>query len=456
MSCGPKTTGYRSPAGRCRDLRDALPDLNRELHLSRSRARFALTNLGSWSSGTYLPMGAVCNRRTGHTMLWQVEHNGAWHWELGEFAGAAENASYVALLGPTDSEHHWRVTLNPGESFETVPVAVAVSQGGLEGAVARLTRYRRVLRRPHEDHRKLPVVFNDFMNTLMGDPSTERLLPLVRAASRAGAEVFCIDSGWYTEIGEGWWEKVGNWEPSKSRFPNGIAEVLDQIRAEGMVPGLWIEPEVVGVRSLMAQQLPPEAFFTRQGERVLAQGRWHLDFRHPRVREHLDKVIDFLVDDLGIGYLKTDYNVNVSPGTESGSVAPGVGLLEHNRALLDWFDGILDRHPRLTIENCASGGMRTDYASAFPPAAPVDQRSAGLLALPADSGRCPGSNSTRTSSRMGLPPARMGRRPDRLHPLQRHARPCPPLRPLGPDDKCAAAPRGPSDRRLQADPDEPG
>ena len=127
MSCGPKTTGYRSPAGRSATSRDALPDLNRELHLSRSRARFALTNLGSWSSGTYLPMGAVCNRRTGHTMLWQVEHNGAWHWELGEFAGAAENASYVALLGPTDSEHHWRVTLNPGESFETVPVAVAVS-----------------------------------------------------------------------------------------------------------------------------------------------------------------------------------------------------------------------------------------------------------------------------------------------------------------------------------------
>jgi alpha-galactosidase len=345
-----------------RNLRDALPDLNRQLHLSRSRARFALTNLGSWSSGTYLPMGAACNKRTGHTMLWQIEHNGAWHWELGEFAGADENASYVALLGPTDSEHHWRVTLHPEESFETVPVAVAVSQGGLEGAVARLTQYRRALRRPHEDHRKLPVVFNDFMNTLMGDPTTERLLPLVRAAARAGAEVFCIDSGWYTEIDGGWWEEVGDWEVSKSRFPNGIAEVLDQIRADGMVPGLWIEPEVVGVRSLMAQRLPPEAFFTRQGERVLAQGRWHLDFRHPRVREHLDRVIDFLVSDLGIGYLKTDYNVNVSPGTESGSVAPGAGLLEHNRALLNWFDGILDRYPHLTIENCASGGMRTDYA----------------------------------------------------------------------------------------------
>lgn len=34
----------------------------------------------------------------------------------------------------------------------------------------------------------------------------------------------------------------------------------------------------------------------------------------------------------------------------------------HNRAYLDWLDGVLDRHPGLVIENCGSGGMRTDYA----------------------------------------------------------------------------------------------
>ena len=34
----------------------------------------------------------------------------------------------------------------------------------------------------------------------------------------------------------------------------------------------------------------------------------------------------------------------------------------HNRAHLDWLDAVLDRHPGLVIENCASGGARTDYA----------------------------------------------------------------------------------------------
>ena len=346
----------------CRRLRDALPDLNRTEHQARSRARFALTSAGSWSSGTYLPMGAVVNRETGHAMLWQVEHSGGWHWQLGEHTGVGPGSSYLALLGPTDAEHHWRLKVNPGESFETVPVALAVSSAGFEGAVSGLTAYRRALRRPHEDHRRLPVVFNDYMNTLSGDPTTDRLVPLVRAAARAGAEYFCIDSGWYAEMGEGWWETVGAWVPSISRFPNGIAEVLQLIRAEGMVPGLWIEPEVVGARSPLADELPAEAFFGRGGERVREQGRYQLDFSHARAREHLDKVVDFLVDDLGVGYLKMDYNINVGPGTETGGLSAGAGMLAHNRAFLDWVDGVLDRHPALTIENCASGGMRTDYA----------------------------------------------------------------------------------------------
>jgi alpha-galactosidase len=37
-------------------------------------------------------------------------------------------------------------------------------------------------------------------------------------------------------------------------------------------------------------------------------------------------------------------------------------LLGHNRAYSAWLDRVLDRHPGLVLENCASGGMRADYA----------------------------------------------------------------------------------------------
>jgi alpha-galactosidase len=310
----------------------------------------------------------VTDRFTGHALAWQIEHNGGWHWQVGECTtrrrapdDQVTGGAYLALLGPTDAEHQWRLPLAPGESFTTVPVAIAVSDAGFDGAIARLTACRRASRRPHSDHQRLPVIFNDYMNTIMADPTTERLLPLISAAARAGAEYFCIDAGWYADLGEDWWGSVGAWQPSAARFPGGITEVLDHIRAEGMIPGLWLEPEVVGVHSPVATQLPPEAFFCRDGVRVIEQDRYHLDLRHPAALKHLNEVVDFLVGDLGVGYLKLDYNIDVAPGTETGAVSPGAGLLGHNRALLDWLDGVLDRHPGLTIENCGSGGMRVDY-----------------------------------------------------------------------------------------------
>ncbi len=94
-----------------------------------------------------------------------------------------------------------------------------------------------------------------------------------------------------------------------------------------MVPGLWLEPEVVGVRSPVAGQLPAEAFFQRDGERVVEHGRYHLDLRHPAAVKHLDEVVDFLVGDLGVGYLKLDYNINGGPGTDTGGGSAGAGLL---------------------------------------------------------------------------------------------------------------------------------
>ena len=366
-----------------RPLSDALPDIGRQTIGADPRGCFSLTSVGSWSSGRYLPAGAIVNRRTGHAWAWQVEHNGGWHWQVGECthrsAGigpgphgrhappGAVSGAYLALLGPADAEHHWRVTLNTGDAFTSVPASVAVSPDGFDGAMAGLTAIRRAIRRPHEDGRRLPVIFNDYMNTLMGDPTTERLLPLIAAAAQAGAEYFCIDSGWYAEIDEGWWDTVGAWRPSQTRFPGGIAEVLDRIREAGMVPGLWLEPEVVGVNSEVARQLPADAFFQYCGQPVVEHGRYHLDLRHTAAVKHLDQVVDYLVGELGVGYLKLDYNITVAPGPDTGGpgggkISAGAGLLAANRAQLDWLDAVLDRYPGLVIENCSSGGMRTDYA----------------------------------------------------------------------------------------------
>ncbi|MFD7247703.1 glycoside hydrolase family 36 protein [Streptomyces massasporeus] len=341
-------------------LRASVADIHTDVHEHDSRAALALTGRGSWPTDGHLAMGALTERDGGRAWAWQVESPAGWRWDLGERA----HGTYLALNGPTDAEHQWRIRLAPGEEFTTVPGALALGPD-LDTALGALTSYRRAVRRPHPDHTALPVVFNDYMNTLMGDPTTAKLLPLIDAAADAGAEYFCIDSGWYDDDTRGWWDSVGAWQPSPSRFPDGgLQAVLDRIRERGMVPGLWLEPEVVGVRSPVAAELPPEAFFQRDGVRLTEQGRHQLDLRHPAARAHLDKTVDRIAGDWGVGYLKLDYNIVVDPGTQApGDLAPGAGLLGHAEAYLDWLSGVLDRHPGLVVENCASGGMRMDGAT---------------------------------------------------------------------------------------------
>lgn len=322
-----------------------------------TRGRHAVTALGSWSTGDHLPMGAVEDRAGGTSWVWQVEHQGAWHWELGD----VYEDMYVLASGPTDSEHQWRQPLAPGDSFRTVPVAVAAVEGGLQDGLRALTSYRRAIRRPCEDNEHLPVIFNDYMNCLMGDPTAERLTPLIAAAAAVGAEYFVIDAGWYSDE-PGWWDSVGAWEPARSRFPDGLELTMKEISNAGMAPGLWLEPEVAGIRSDIVAELPDDAFFSRGGVRLQEHGRFHLDYRCAAVREHMDAVVDRLVGEYGARYFKLDYNIDVAPGTDARDGSPGAGLLGHNRAYLAWLESVLDRHPGLVLENCSSGGMRMDYA----------------------------------------------------------------------------------------------
>ena len=79
-------------------LRDALPDLNRQVHTANPRGCLGFTSRGSWSATPYLPMGALASRG-GACWCWQIEHNGAWRWEAGEARGGA----YLALLGPAEA-----------------------------------------------------------------------------------------------------------------------------------------------------------------------------------------------------------------------------------------------------------------------------------------------------------------------------------------------------------------
>lgn len=328
--------------------------------IQRSSKVFTLTNVGNWSTKEYIPMGVLENTETGTALFWQIEHNGSWHWEISDHEGHL----YLQLSGPSEIESHFSKTLKPGDVFESVRAAVGVSREddmpAFDNAMAQLTRYRRRIRRPNTDNENLAVIFNDYMNCLMGDPTEEKEYPLIDAAAEAGCEYFCIDAGWYAD--GYWWDEVGEWQVSRKRFPNGLRPVTDYIRSKGMIPGVWLELEVMGINCPLLKTLCDDSwFFTRHGERVYDRSRYQLDYRNEAVRQFADSVIDRLVNEYGVGYIKMDYNIEPGIGTEQNADSVGEGLLEHERAYIRWLRGVFSRHPELIIENCSSGGMRIDY-----------------------------------------------------------------------------------------------
>ncbi len=318
-----------------------------------SLKRIEVSSAGTWPCSEYLPMG--CFEQEDQAMLWQIEAGTDWQWEITDLDGQL----CLRAGGAQWQDHQFMKTLHPGEVFTSVPCAVAFGSD-FETAVQEMTAYRRLIRRKNADNDHPSVIFNDYMNCLDGDPTTEKEIPLIDAAAKAGCKYYCIDAGWYAD--GAWWDGVGEWMPSKQRFPNGIEEVLQYIKSKGMIPGLWLEIEVMGINCPMADKVPDDWFFCIRGKRVIDHSRYQLDFRNPAVRKYADSVIDRLVNRYGVGYIKMDYNINAGMGTDIRSDSVGEGLTEHTKAYHEWLDNVFTRYPDLVIENCSSGGMRMEYS----------------------------------------------------------------------------------------------
>ena len=316
------------------------------------------TNNSSWSCAQYSPLAVLKNHAKDEVFFWQIENNGEWHWELTD-CNFGKNL-VLRAGGPTESTNHWWKKLGSGESFTTVPAAFGFTNGNFNDAIISLNHYRRKIRKPNIDNETCPVIFNDYMNSLGGDPTTDKELPMIKNASEVGCEYYVIDCGWYSD--GAWWDNVGEWLPSQERFPNGIEEVIHEIKKHNMIPGLWLEIEVMGINSEFANSLPDDWFICRHGVRIKDHSRYHLDFRNQDVRDYATKTVKRLIEDYGIGYIKMDYNTPTGIGSDLYSDSFSDALLGHNRAYIEWIDSIMNVYPELVIENCGSGGMRHDYA----------------------------------------------------------------------------------------------
>lgn len=348
----------------CRWVHKKLKDVGIWTYGNLSYDRFRIGNHSGFSTGEYLPMGALYDRITDTSVIWQIESSTSWAYEIGCYTPEYRESFlkknyrqqiYLQLFGPDMESAGWYRKIKKGESFETVKAAVACSQGSPEEGIEDLTFYRRKIRKIT----KLPVIFNDYMNCFMGNSSTEKLLPLIDKAAKAGCEVFVIDCGWY-DTGD-WQYTFGEYKECLERYPGGLSEVTEYIRKRGMKPGLWLELETIGLDCAVLQSIPDEWLFRRHGKTVVDSGRVHLDFRKKEVRERASEILERVIKDYELGYVKIDYNLELSFGTDYQTDSPADGMLQHNRAYLAWLEKEHDKYPDVIFENCGSGGLRMDY-----------------------------------------------------------------------------------------------
>jgi alpha-galactosidase len=249
------------------------------------------------------------------------------------------------------------IRLEPGEMLASPALYASVSDAGLSA----LSRQFHSFLRARPQHARLrakprPVHYNSW-EAVYFDHDPAVLADLAARAAALGVERFVLDDGWFKgrrsdRAG------LGDWTVDTGVYPHGLAPLIATVRDLGMEFGLWVEPEMVN---------PDSDLYRAHPDWVLGvSGAAQLDFRHQlvldcgraEVRDHLFGVLDALLRDHAIAYLKWDMNRDLShPGGGDGRA----GAVAHVAGVYDLLAGLRAAHPAVEIESCASGGGRADY-----------------------------------------------------------------------------------------------
>lgn len=248
--------------------------------------------------------------------------------------------------------------LAPGESY-TSPVFVGGFTAGGFGEMSRLLhRYEREHVLPTRKLRK--VLYNSWEATEFA-VTAEGQKALARQAARLGVERFVVDDGWF---GQRHSDRagLGDWYVNPEKFPNGLKELIDEVKSLGMEFGLWVEPESVNPDSELYRQHPEWTyqFPTRTGTQLRNQLLLNLGL--PEVKRF---VLDFMTDLLSthdIRFIKWDMNRTVTePGALPLEDHSGESVwLRHVWHLYEIWAELRARFPHVEFETCAGGGSRID------------------------------------------------------------------------------------------------
>ena len=314
----------------------------------------AFSSRGSQTTARYYPLIMIEDKECGEIHFFEINSSSSWYIEICMgYDEKNEETLYVFLSGGCEKNDGWYKKVLPGETYRSKSAVYGTVCGGFEEAVEELTQYKRTNKSAY--HSGLPVIFNDYMNCLWAMPNYEKEIKLIEAASDAGVEIYCFDSGWQKTLIDDSVRNIGDWEIADNRFsPHDFKYLIDYVKSKGMLVGAWLEVEGIHIETA---SYPKYKKLTRRGN-VIGCTRAFLDFRCKEVRDKIESVFDKLYA-LGIRYIKNDYNQTIGIGADD-SDSLSEGLRENQETFLEFIDYIKNKYTDLIIENCGSGGMRCD------------------------------------------------------------------------------------------------
>lgn len=309
--------------------------------------------IGSIPVKHYSPFGAVEDTCAG--VIWAASLAIESSWEM-EFYRRDHGMAFSG--GLADREFgHWVKGIAPGESFTTPLAILTVTTGNIDNACQRLTQYnKKFLAANPKSEENLPIIFNEYCTT-WGNPSEENIKDILDAIDGHGMEYFIVDCGWFKEDGKDWSSSMGDYFSSKTLFPNGLKNISKLIHERNMKAGIWFEIDNVGNNASVYNK--EDYLLKRDGIVLTTQNRRFFDMRKPEVQKYLtEKVID-QIKEYNFDYVKMDYNDTYGLGCD-GAESLGEGLRQDREASLNFICKMREEIPDLIIENCASGGHKTE------------------------------------------------------------------------------------------------
>lgn len=240
------------------------------------------------------------------------------------------------------SSFDFQLRLAVGERWKTPVFLGGFTRGGFGAMSRQIHRYTaRCLSPAVMRNRVMPVVFNTY-SCIRGEEVTEKnVLNLIPRAAEVGCELFIIDAGWQSSMGD--------WEIHPQKFPGGFRKIIRSVQEHGMKFGIWMEFERVDRTSRLYREHPEW--------RMDSASYSLLDLSRKDVLEYLYGIIFKLLKENEIFYFKMDLNRYLEVPEVPNRREMRTRYMENFYELMRRLNA---EFPHVIFENCASGSGRGD------------------------------------------------------------------------------------------------